>query len=294
MKILLTGATGFLGSHLTRALVEKKYTVIGLKRRTSDVSRLSDLEKAVTFFDVEDSLDHLFESHPNIDMVIHVATNYGNQGEALSEILMANVILPLRIMELALMRKKCVFINTDTFFCKAEEDYPHLNGYITSKKLFYRLAVKSAETLKCSFVNIRLEHVFGPGDGLFKFTSSIIRKMLDDVPEIKLTSGEQLRDFVYVDDVINAYLKIISSIGVMGKVGVKCFEVGSGAAHSVRDFVTTAHRIIGSKSNLLFGALPYRENEIMCSKANLEALTGLGWRSNVSLEEGLKNVISSM
>ena len=90
MKILLTGATGFLGSHLTRALVEKKYTVIGLKRRTSDVSRLSDLEKVVTFFDVEDSLDHLFKSHPNIDMVIHVATNYGNQGEALSEILMAN------------------------------------------------------------------------------------------------------------------------------------------------------------------------------------------------------------
>ncbi len=294
MKILLTGATGFLGSYLARALVENKHTVIGLKRRTSDISRLSGLEKAVTFFNVEDSLDHLFESHSGIDMVIHAATSYGNQGESLSEILMANVILPLRIMELALMRKKCVFINTDTFFCKAEEDYPHLNGYITSKKIFYQLAVKFAKTHQSPFINIRLEHVFGPGDGLFKFTSSIIREMLDDVPEIKLTSGEQLRDFVYVDDVVNAYLKIINSIRVMGKVGVRCFEVGSGAVYSVRDFVTTAHRIIGSKSNLLFGALPYRENEIMCSKANLEALVALSWRSNVSLEEGLKNVISSM
>jgi len=178
--------------------------------------------------------------------------------------------------------------------CISEEDYPHLNGYVTSKKLFYQLAVKFSKTHQSPFVNIRLEHVFGPGDGLFKFTSSIIRKMLDDVPEIKLTSGEQLRDFVYVDDVVSAYLKIISSIGVMEKVGMKCFEVGSGAAHSVKDFVTTAHRIIGSKSNLLFGALPYRENEIMCSEANLEALTTLGWRSKVSLEEGLKNFISSM
>jgi nucleoside-diphosphate-sugar epimerase len=80
----------------------------------------------------------------------------------------------------------------------------------------------------------------------------------------------------------------------MEKVGVTCFEVGSGTARSVKDFVATAHQIIGSKSNLLFGALPYRENEIMCSKANLEALTGLGWRNKVSLEEGLKNVVSSM
>lgn len=294
MKILLTGATGFLGSHLARALVKNKHTVIGLKRRTSDVSRLSDIEKAVTFFDAEDGLDHLFESHPDIGLVIHAATSYGNQGECLSEVLMANVILPIRIMELALSREKCVFINTDTFFCKTSEEYPHLNGYVTSKKMFYQLAVKFSKTHQCSFVNVRLEHLFGPGDGLLKFTSSIIRKMLDDVPEIKLTSGEQLRDFVYVDDVVNAYLKIINSSRIMGRVGVKCFEVGSGAAQPVKDFITTAHRIIGSKSNLLFGALPYRENEIMYSKANLEALTGLGWRSTVKLEEGLKNIISSM
>jgi CDP-paratose synthetase len=285
MKILLTGATGFLGSHLARALIENKHAVIGLKRRTSDSSRFSDLEKrAMTFFDIEDGLDHLFENYPDIDLVIHAATSYGNQGEFLSEVLRANVILPLRIMELASLRENCVFINTDTFFCKISEEYPHLNGYVTSKKMFYQLAVKFSKTHQCSFVNIRLEHVFGPGDGQFKFASRIIRKMLDDVPEIKLTLGEQLRDFVYVDDVVNAYLKIIGSVGVMEKVGVKCFEIGCGSAISVKDFVTTAHRIIGSKSDLLFGALPYRENEVMSSKANLEALRNLGWRSTVKLE----------
>jgi CDP-paratose synthetase len=295
MKILLTGITGFLGSYLARTLIANRHTVIGLKRRTSDVSRLSNLErKAVIFFDVEDSLDHLFEIHPDIDLVIHTATSYGNQGELLSEVLMANIIFPLRIMELASLRKKCIFINTDTFFCKTSEEYPHWNGYVTSKKIFFQLAVKFAKTHQCSFVNIRLEHVFGPGDGQLKFTSSIIRKLLDDVPEIKLTSGEQLRDFIYIDDVVRAYLKIISSVGVMKKFGVRYFEVGTGAAHSVKDFVITAHRIIGSKSNLLFGALPYRENEIMFSKANLDTLADLGWGSSVKLEEGLKNVISSM
>ncbi len=295
MKVLLTGITGFLGSHLVRALIADRHTVIGLKRRTSDVSRLSNVErKAVIFFNVEDGLDHLFESHQDIDLVIHSATNYGNQDELLSEIFMTNIIFPLRIMELASLLEKCVFINTDTFFCKTSEEYPHLNGYVTSKKIFFQLAVKFAKNNRCTFVNIRLEHVFGPGDGQFKFTSSILQKLLDDVPEIKLTSGEQLRDFIYVDDVVRAYLKIINSVEVMENLGIRYFEVGTGVAHSVKDFVITAHRIIGSKSNLLFGALPYRENEIMCSKANLDTLADLGWSSSIKLEEGLKSVISSM
>jgi len=294
VKILLTGVTGFLGSHLTRALVKNNHTVIGLKRRTSDMSRLSDVKEAMSFADIEDGLDQLFKNYPDIELIVHAATSYGNQGESLSKVLIANIILPLKIMESALSRNYCIFINTDTFFCKAENCYSYLADYILSKKLFCQLGSKFAKTHERLFINIRLEHIFGPGDGSAKFTSSIIKQMLDNTPEIKLTAGEQLRDFVYIDDVVNAYMKVINSIESFECGQVKCFEVGSGSVHTVKDFVTTAHRIIGSKSNLLFGALPYRENEIMYSKANLEALLELGWRSNVNLETGLRNVISSM
>lgn len=294
MKILLTGATGFLGSHLARTLVGSEHSVIGLKRRDSDLARLSDVKDAMRFADIEDGLDQVFGNCSDIELVVHAATSYGNQGEPVSEVLATNVLLPLRIMESALSHKRCAFINTDTFFCKTEDSYSYLANYTLSKKLFCQLGAEFARSHEQVFVNVRLEHVFGPGDGSAKFVPSIIRQMLDSVPEIRLTPGEQLRDFVYIDDVVSAYMKIISLIESFECGKMKCFEVGSGSVRTVKDFVSTAHRIIGSKSDLLFGASPYRENEIMYSKANLDALLELGWRSSVNLETGLRNVISSM
>jgi nucleoside-diphosphate-sugar epimerase len=151
-----------------------------------------------------------------------------------------------------------------------------------------------AKTRKCTFINIRLEHMFGPGDGPSKFVTSVFQKMLDDVPEIKLTLGEQCRDFIYIDDVVDAYLRIIESINKIEHKRFWCFEAGRGTAISIREFITKAHGIIGSKSKLLFGALPYRENEIMYSKANVQKLEKMGWQCKVNLESGIQSVITSM
>ena len=294
MKILLTGPTGFLGTHLLRALVENNHMVIGLKRRNSNISKFSNIKGQVSFFDIEDGLEHLFNQCRNIELVIHTATCYGNKGKPLSEILKTNVLLPLHIMELASLHKNCTFINTDTFFCKAEDGYAYLAEYIVTKKLFYQLGTHYALKNNCSFINIRLEHMYGPGDGPEKFIPSILRKMMNHIPEITLTLGEQVRDFVYIDDVVNAYIKIINSRKTMENRGVSYFEVGGGMVHSIKDFVTIAHTMIKSKSNLLFGVLSYRENEIMYSKANVENLLRLGWQNNINLEMGLKHVISSL
>ncbi len=294
LKILLTGVTGFLGSHLCRALLTCGYEVVGLKRRTSDISRLDGLTEKLVLVDVEDGLEKLFEHNRDINVVIHAATNYGNQGGYLSEIFMANVMLPLRILEMMSANKGGVFVNTDTFFSKTADGYSYLADYILSKKLFCQLGRRSSEKSGSVFINVRLEHVFGSGDGSGKFTSSIISQLLDNDPDIKLTGGEQLRDFVFIDDVVAAYMKIISSESVMSSREMRDFEVGSGVARSVRDFVMAAHRIVGSQSSLSFGALPYREHEIMRSVANLEAIQGLGWSPAVDMETGIEKMVAEM
>lgn len=294
MKILLTGVAGFLGSHLAHALVNQGHDVIGLKRRSSDVSRLATLKGALRLFDREGGLENLIANHPDLDLIIHAATSYGNQGESLSEILSSNVIMPLCLMELVQARKNLKFINTDTFFCKADEGYEYLADYVFSKKLFYQLGSKFAQKNQCAFVNVRLEHMYGPGDSQAKFITSIIKQMLESAPEIKLTPGGQLRDFIYIDDVVSAYLTIINSPEVLAKSGVSHFELGSCAVCSIKELVLIAHELIGSKSKLLFGALAYRENEIMSSRANLQELQKLGWCSRVDLKTGLKNVIASL
>ena len=135
MKILLTGVTGFLGSHLARVLVGCGYDVIGIKRKESDVFRLVDINDKITYIDVDNGVEELFKNC-NIDIIIHAATVYGNGMESVSDIITANVLLPLRLLEKAIEQGSCAFVNTDTFFLKADQKYSHLSHYTSSKKFF--------------------------------------------------------------------------------------------------------------------------------------------------------------
>lgn len=283
-----------MGSHLARALIQNKHQVIGLKRRSSDVFRLADIIHAIQLHDIDDGLESVLVHYPDATLIIHAATAYGNQREPLSDLMLSNVVMPLKLLEWAVSRGDCVFINTDTFFSKASNGYTHLTDYIASKALFLQLGMRFAKASNVTFLNMRLEHMFGPFDGKEKFTTSIVRQLLANAPEIALTPGQQLRDFVYIDDVVDAYLAVIHALEQHGLRGSLTFEVGSGQPRSVMDFVTTAHRIVRSKSKLLFGALPYREQEIMRSEANLGALQALGWEPRVTLEAGIERLVASL
>lgn len=294
MKIVLTGVTGFLGSHLAAELIQQGHEVLGIKRRHSNLYRLTEIKDRIKFIDVDDGLERELENHRDVELVIHTATAYGHDQASASDIVTANVVMPLRILECAVGIDNCAFINTDTFFCKANDDYAHLSCYIASKKIFLKLGAQLAEKYGVTFCNMRIEHMFGPCDGEQKFSTQIVRQLLADAPEIKLTPGGQVRDFVFVSDVVNAYVYVIDNIKNKSIREINYFEVGCGSPRTVMDFVTAAHRIACSKSKLIFGALPYRENEIMCSQANIEALQALGWSPKVKLEDGLNALVKSL
>lgn len=139
------------------------------------------------------------------------------------------------------------------------------------------------------FCNIKLEHMYGPGDDESKFTSYIINSCSKNEPEIKLTPGEQKRDFIYIDDVVFAFQLLLNH---KQDKAFEEYELGSGEPVTIREFVETAHRLTKSRSVLQFGALSYRENEVMHSSANVEALKALGWEPRNNLVDGLKKIIS--
>ena len=147
-----------------------------------------------------------------------------------------------------------------------------------------------APQLAC--VNVALEHFYGPGDDPSKFVSNIIGKLLRQEACIALTPGEQRRDFIYIDDVVDGFLKIIDwSFGQ--SAGFHHYEIGSGQTLSIRDFVQQIKRLTGNeRTELAFGALPYRALEVMESRVNLAPLAGLGFQPRISLEEGLSRTIA--
>lgn len=284
--ILLTGATGFLGSHLLEALLEEDYSVVVLKRSTSSLWRIENLLSKVASYEIDfGGVEKAFRTH-RVDAVIHTACEYGRNGERLSSVLDANLVFGVKVLEAAILSGVKCFLNTDTLLSS------NLNLYSLSKSQFTRWLELSSDKIKV--VNLKLEHMYGPKDNDSKFVSWLIAKLEGNVDKIELTAGEQLRDFIYIDDVVSAYMLALKKIEDLRSFTE--FEVGTGRSISVRFFVGALKAAYEKKrgpSNTLldFGAIPYRLNELMSVKVDNSGLVQLGWSPKISLRSGLSKVI---
>jgi len=287
--ILLTGATGFLGSHLLKTLLNKGHKVVIFKRTTSDIYRIQDNFNKIISYNVDtQSLDLAFKEQ-KIDVVIHTAGQYGRDGCGIVRIIESNVIFGVNLLAACKKYNTKVFINTDTLL------QPNASNYSLSKKHF-------TDWLKCSsnniqIINLKLEHIYGVGDDNKKFVAWILSQLTKNVSKIKLTTGIQQRDFIYVSDVVSAYLKVLDKRKSLSNFSE--FEVGTGKPILVREFV---EKILlhfqkikcNPKTKLLFGAVPYRENEAMVVCANTANLRNIGWNPSVSVDEGLSKIIKEL
>ncbi len=260
----MTGATGFLGSNLTRALLEKGFRITALKRSSSSMSRISDIADKMELYDLDNSsLEDVF-SGGRFDIILHCATNYGRQNNNRLNVMDANLMLPLKLLEMGIKHDVPCFINTDTLLDK------RINYYSLSKQQFKEWLTTYSNDMVC--INVALEHFYGPFDDTTKFVSFVIDKILNDADSVDLTPGEQKRDFIYIDDVIAAFTKIIENAGNMDK-GYHSFEIGTGQLIKIKELASMIKQLAGNKvTRLNFGALPYRENEIMESKVDISAI----------------------
>lgn len=291
--VLVTGATGFLGSHLVKKLVQEGHTVLLLKRSFSDTTRIKEILSKVICYDIDQcELFKPFQEFRPIDVIIHAATCYGRNNQPLSTLIEANVMFPLRLLDLASEFNSPSFINTDTYFNTDKIVYQYLNGYSLSKKHFGEWGRQFAESKKNRFINAKLHHSFGANDHDSKFTTYIIKSCLKNSKRLELTPGEQKRDFIHIDDVVSAYLVLLDKATEEAE-WYQNYDLGYGKAISIREFVETVHSITQSKTILKFGALPYREGEMMYTQADIQPITELGWKPEANLEKRLIQTIEA-
>lgn len=282
--ILITGATGYLGSHIVQSLYNLgTYNIVILKRSFSDTTKIDHIIKHTTRYNLDEvNLEQVFEEN-TIDCILHCATNYGRKNVDPIQIIEANLILPVKLLECARKYNVKNYINTDTILDK------RINHYSLSKKQFCDWLMSYKNTLAC--VNIELGHFYGPGDDTTKFISYILGMLQSNAEAIELTKGEQRRSFAYIDDIVAAFLKIISHTEGLAK-GYYEFQVSSKQEITIRETVELLKRITNNTTtHLKFGALPYRENEVMIPTSDISAIENLGWREQYTLIEGLEKML---
>ncbi|EDW6541925.1 CDP-paratose synthase [Salmonella enterica subsp. enterica] len=274
MKILIMGAFGFLGSRLT-SYFESRHTVIGLARKRNNEATINN----IIYTSENNWIEKIVEFEPNI--IINTIACYGRHNEPATALIESNILMPIRVLE-SISSLDAVFINCGTSLP------PNTSLYAYTKQKANELAAAIIDKVCGKYIELKLEHFYGAFDGDDKFTSMVIRRCLSNQP-VKLTSGLQQRDFLYIKDLLTAFDCIINNVNNFPKF--HSIEVGSGKAISIREYVETVKNITKSNSIIEFGVVKERANELMYSCADIAELEKIGWKREFSLVDALTEII---
>lgn len=287
MKVLLTGASGFLGSQIALRLQSTGHKVSLLLRPNSSLVRLAGRESHFIIGRPDNDKEiREFVRHTSPNVIIHTACSYGRSRESIIEITEANYRLGILLLHSTLETKNTTaFINCGTALERS------LNIYSLTKHQFSEIGqlVATEHASKIRFINVVLQYIYGPNDSKTKFTTQVIDACRNNIRELKLTSGRQIRDFIFIEDAVSAFVTILRNLETFAPADE--LEVGSGVGLPIKDFVKTVYRLTRSSTILEFGALPLRAGEPMRLQADIKRMVTLGWTPNFDLEAGLKKAL---
>lgn len=301
MRVLVTGGTGFMGRHLVRALAARGDEVCVVGRRPPGALPAEALPAGTRYEPTDLALPGaaaalLGRLRP--ERVFHLASavdvrrDLGLLDEQVRSTQMSAVHVARACLEHGVGRLvhvgTCEEYGNGPAPFREEQDPAPVSPYSAAKVA----ATAFVRMLSASFglpaVVVRPFLTYGPGQTAGQMIPALIRSALDG-RDFPMTGGEQTREFNYVDDVVDGFLRAAEAPGVEGLV----INIGCGEPRRIRDVATLVLRLLGDPVRAEFGKLPYRPGEtwdFYCSNERARRL--LGWSPRVGLEDGLQRTIA--
>lgn len=300
IPVLVTGAEGFLGSHLARRLVGEGARVSALVAPAAPLDRLADIRKNLKVLpvDIRDGgavAEAVKKASPRYLFHLAAYTNPSRSWETLELALAVNLGGTVNVLQAA-KREGCASVSC---LCTAEvygrnpppfrEEMPldPVSPYSLSKAAATLACLTAARTFSLPVVLLRLFLVYGPDQGEERFLPQLIRAGLAGRP-FRMTGGRQTREYTYVDDVVEGALRAARCRQARGMV----LNLGSSEEVSLNALVKRTERALSVPISVERRRLPYRPGEIFRFVGDHgRARTLLGWRHRISLDEGLRRTV---
>lgn len=301
MKVLVTGATGFVGACLVRHLVKTGSDVHIFSRKESNKWRIVDILNQLTDHEVDlrksSSVEHaVMAIRPKI--IYHLAT-YGGFADQRD----ADAIFESNFMGTVNLLRSCektgfdCFVNTGSSSEYGIKSKPMEESDVLEPLGDYGVS-KAASTLYCKseaigkrlpIVTLRLFSPFGPWDDPKRLIPYVIKSFLrGDRPE--LSTPQSVRDFVFIDDIIAAYSAVVKK-----PFSGEAFNIGSGNQTAIGDVASALQDIVGIGLTPLWKTREPQRPEPSMWVANIrKAETKLGWQPSITLRDGLERTVAWM
>lgn len=299
-SIFLTGASGFVGANLLRRLVSLDEEVHILLRKDSNPWRIRDVLSAVTVHegdlrDGEGLERFLREVRPKVIYHLGVYGAYPFQTDV-NRILQTNILGTANLIQAAAKVGFDMFVNTGTSSEYGFKSQPALETDWLDPNSYYAVS-KASATMFCRYtataralpiVTLRLFSVYGPYEEPTRFIPTLITSLFGGkLPP--LVAPQTARDFIYIDDVVEAYLRVVQSPVKAGEV----FNVGSGVQTSIEEVVALAMRLLNQKLEPHWETMPGRIWDTSIWVADISRIREvLGWTPRHSLEAGIGKSIA--
>lgn len=299
---LITGASGYIGTRLVRKLLVSDYRIIAFDMRfsASFTEEFGNTVKCVEgdILD-EEKLVGIFEAEA-VEFIYHMAglKNRTNKVEEFSLLNKVNYGGTLSVLSAAVKYSKIKHIvlmgTTEEYgsaiapFTEETQELPN-SAYGLSKLFATKLARLFYNQYKLPITVLRPSITYGPGQGVEMFLPAMIDTLVKG-QTFKMSPGEQVRDFLYIDDLVEAIIACCEEPRLEGEI----VNVASGISLQLKEVAEHVAKMLGKEKLLEVGAIPYRGFEIMNYSINIEKILKLSsWRPTTSFEDGLRMTIDS-
>lgn len=298
MNVLVTGFSGFIGSHLTDRLLEEGNNVIGVDRsiKWANIKDPKHPRLEIYHENIENNISSLFQG---IDVVYHLAALTRPQWSIknVAETDIVNVHGTVKILEYCRDNKvkRLVFMSTSNLY--GDNDYPTselakpnpMNAYALSKLVGEQYCELFDNLYNLEWNAIRPFNVYGsrmPITGIYtSAVATFINTLKNDLPLEVFGNGEQRRDFIYISDLVDMLIKCSTS-DVYGEI----FNCGSGTNTSINELYDLICKIMGKRIDPIRLPSQYEPKHTLADISKARAL--LDWKPQIELEEGLRRTIN--